>query len=99
MAKAQRQTERKADGTNRQIREIFRDALRKGYLNRGFMALTAENLARGHPGPLTLEEFNTLSQGIGEALRRHQPTWAEQYAGCTSVETIVQLACLYIYEP
>lgn len=99
MTKARRCTENEADQTNRQIREVFRAALEKGFLNRGFMALTAQSLADGRPGPLTLEEFDTLSHNIRPALEARQPTWAEQYTDCTPVEIVVQLACLYLYEP
>jgi hypothetical protein len=98
MAKAQRLTEQKVDQTNRQIHEIFRAALQKGYLNHGFMGLVAESLTEGRPGPLTLEEFHTLSQNMRKALKVHQPTWAEQYTDCTCVEIVVQLACLYVYD-
>ena len=98
MTKAQRCTEQEADHTNRQIREIFRTALQKGFLNRGFMGLMAESLTGGRPGPLTLEEFHTLSQNMRKALNTHQPTWAEEYSECTPVEIVVQLACLYVYD-
>ncbi len=99
MAKAQRHTEQKADQTDRQIHEIFRAALQKSYLNHGFMGLVAESLTKGRPGPLTLEEFHTLSRNIRKALKARQPTWAEQYTDCSSVEIVVQLACLYVYDP
>lgn len=86
------------DLTNEQIREVFRQALEKGYLNWGFMTLVAEALCSGTTGPLTLEEFSILTNNIRQVLKKEWPGEAMSYKGCTTVEIVVQLAALFLYD-
>ncbi len=78
------------------IREVFRKALRKPFLSRGFMHLTAKGVLSGGLGPLTQEEFLCLLENIRGAVEEVDPAWAEQLGDLSPLDTVRQLAADYL---